>query len=274
MPAKKTSVAMKTAELSAEDQARKDKVDLLVRDLEIQTEKLIKDKEREVEAAATSITTMYKVALMSIPDHIKNAPWDSFMKTTEGQISALNVSLEVEAQVSQVTSAIKSTRKPRKAALANTAVRASARKRNMSADRNLETPASSRNHNRRNVMETPQNLNPAKTPLMTPMITPKFDTSQLTKTARRMVRENEIAVSLNGSPVMPYINPRSKAAKTARANLAQVPLAGGQTLNLPMDGFELEGDSVDDEQLRQLEELTKNLQKSVANIKANRGKEN
>ena len=41
-----------------------------------------------------------------------------------------------------------------------------------------------------------------------------------------------------------------------------------------MDGFELEGDSVDDEQLRQLEELTKNLQKSVANIKANRGKEN
>ena len=37
---------------------------------------------------------------------------------------------------------------------------------------------------------------------------------------------------------------------------------------------ELEGDSVDDEQLRQLEELTKNLQKSVANIKANRGKEN
>ena len=229
---------------------------------------------------------------MSIPDHIKNAPWDSFMKSTEGQISALNVSLEVEAQVSQVTSAIKSTRKPRKAALANTAVRASARKRNMSADRLAETPASSRNHNRRNVMETPQNLNPAKTPLMTPMITPKFDTSQLTKTARRMVRENEIAVSLNGSPVMPYINPRSKvrnyskvfqgrfnisclqAAKTARANLAQVPLAGGQTLNLPMDGFELEGDSVDDEQLRQLEELTKNLQKSVANIKANRGKEN
>ena len=61
MPAKKTSVAMKTAELSAEDQAKKDKVDLLVRDLEIQTEKLIKDKEREVEAAATSITTMYKV---------------------------------------------------------------------------------------------------------------------------------------------------------------------------------------------------------------------
>ena len=58
-----------------------------------------------------------------------------------------------------------------------------------------------------------------------------------------------------------------------KTNHAQVPLNGGQTLNLPMDGFAPLED-VDDEQLRQLELLTKNLQQSVANIKANRGKEN
>ena len=65
-----------------------------------------------------------------------------------------------------------------------------------------------------------------------------------------------------------------KAWTAAKTNLAQVPLMGGQTLNLPMDGFSLEADSVDDLQLKQLEELTRNLQQSVANIKASRGKEN
>ena len=58
-----------------------------------------------------------------------------------------------------------------------------------------------------------------------------------------------------------------------KTNHAQVPLAGGQTLNLPMDGFAPLED-VNDEQLEQLKLLTENLQKSVANIEAKRGKEN
>ena len=41
-----------------------------------------------------------------------------------------------------------------------------------------------------------------------------------------------------------------------------------------MDGFSLEADSVDDVQLKQLEELSRNLQMNVANIKASRGQEN
>ena len=147
---------------------------------------------------------------MKIPSHLKNAPWDTFMESHSSE--SLNVSLEVETQVQQLKSAIKSTRKPRKAALANTAVRASARKRIKSADANLETPASSRS--RRNVTEavTETPLNTLQTPFTgrTPMITPKFDTSQLTKTVRRMAKENEVAVSLNGSPIMPYLNPKSK----------------------------------------------------------------
>ena len=111
-------------------------------------------------------------------------------------------------KVQQLKSAIKSSRKPRKAALANTAVRASARKRNISADACLETPVQPRS--RRNVMETPQNSAQTNFNGRTPMITPKFDTSQLTRTVSRTLRENEVAVSLNGSPVMPYLKARSK----------------------------------------------------------------
>ena len=137
---------------------------------------------------------------MNIPDNIKNAPWDSFMSSQGKDTSALDVSREVEKEVQEITSAIKSKRKPRKAAT-STAVRASARKRNMPANVNLQTPATSRNS--RLVLETPQAAAPSSYS-MTPMITPKFDTSQhLTRTVSRMARENEVAVSLNGSPIMP-----------------------------------------------------------------------
>jgi len=203
---------------------------------------------------------------MQIPEHLRNAPWDSFMKSQGETNPALDVSLEVESKVQQLKSAIKSSRKPRKAVLANTAVRASARKSNNVTDASLETQANSRN--RRNVQETP--LNSAKTPFtgMTPMITPKFDTSQMTRTVSRAARENEVAVSLNGSPITPCLGHKSKAGKAVKTNHAQIPLAGGQTLNLPMDGFQLDKDSVDDEQLKQLEKLSKNLQNSLKNIKA------
>ena len=62
MPGKKrTTVAKKAAALSPEDLAKREMVDLLIKDLEVQTEQLIKDKQREIDAVATSITTMYKV---------------------------------------------------------------------------------------------------------------------------------------------------------------------------------------------------------------------
>ena len=63
-----------------------------------------------------------------------------------------------------------------------------------------------------------------------------------------------------------------QAWKAIKTNHAQVPLSGGQTLNLPMNGFAPLED-MDDEQLQQLKLLTKNLQQSVANIEARRGKE-
>ena len=146
---------------------------------------------------------------MKLPEEVKNAPWDSFLHNM-GEESPLNVSLEVESQVQQLKSAMKSSRKGRKAAAPpSQAVRSSARKRNISADSVLETPLQPRRTNR-NVMETPANT--AQTPFVgrTPMITPKVDPSQLTNTARRVAREHEVFFSVNGSPVMPHLNPNSK----------------------------------------------------------------
>ena len=37
--------------------------------------------------------------MMKLPEHIKNATWDSFMEQQEGENDGLNVSLEVETQV-------------------------------------------------------------------------------------------------------------------------------------------------------------------------------
>ena len=37
--------------------------------------------------------------MMKLPEHIKNATWDSFMEQQEEENDGLNVSLEVETQV-------------------------------------------------------------------------------------------------------------------------------------------------------------------------------
>ena len=150
---------------------------------------------------------------MKLPEEVKNASWDSFVNNV-GEENPLNVSLEVESQVQQLKSAMKSSRKGRKAAQPSQAVRSSARKRNISADAVMETPVQSRRN--RNVMETP--LQTAQTPFVgrTPMITPKVDLSQLTNTAKRVAKEHEVFFSVNGSPVMPHLNPNSRVRNTSK----------------------------------------------------------
>ena len=39
----------------------------------------------------------------------------------------------------------------------------------------------------------------------TPMITPKFNTSSISRTVSRVARANEVLVSLDGSPVIPQV---------------------------------------------------------------------
>ena len=75
-------------------------------------------------------------------------------------------------------------------------------------------------------METP--LNTAKTPFMgrTPMITPKVDMSQLTNTAKRVAKEHEVTFSVNGSPVMANVDPRSKVRNLSILAFYTLPVYG------------------------------------------------
>ena len=76
---------------------------------------------------------------------------------------------------------------------------------------NLQTPAQARG--RRGVLETPANSRDpglAAAGLMTPMITPKCDTSNLSRTVTRLAKKDEVCFSLTGSPVAPYVSNKSK----------------------------------------------------------------
>ena len=76
---------------------------------------------------------------------------------------------------------------------------------------NLQTPAQARG--RRGVLETPANPRDpglAAAGLMTPMITPKCDTSNLSRTVTRLAKKDEVCFSLTGSPVAPYTTNKSK----------------------------------------------------------------
>ena len=46
--------------------------------------------------------------------------------------------------------------------------------------------------------------------LMMPMITPKCDTSNLSRTVTRLAKKDEVCFSLTGSPVAPYTTNKSK----------------------------------------------------------------
>ena len=63
------------------------------------------------------------------------------------------------------------------------------------------------------MLETPANSRDpglAAAGLMTPMITPKCDTSNLSRTVTRLAKKDEVCFSLTGSPVAPYVTNKSK----------------------------------------------------------------
>ena len=75
-----------------------------------------------------------------------------------------------------------------------TVTRTSSRRRVISkthSDSALETPATS-SRSRAQVLETPANNRFPMHPLQTPMVTPKFDTTQLTRTVSRVAKAGEV----------------------------------------------------------------------------------
>merc|ERR1719158_2430193 len=177
------------------------------------------------------ILTFYKLEMMKIPTDVRNSSWSEFyQKSIVQEENVLNVSnavssclddsvfTKVDQQVSQLKSAMKTARKrgARKENMPESAVRASTRKRNPSADKdyetvtrtssrsrtrgltdstNLQTPATTGRRGRA-VAETPANTVAPQYMGMTPMVTPKFDTSKVSGTVGRTARKQEVLMSL------------------------------------------------------------------------------
>ena len=80
----------------------------------------------------------------------------------------------------------------------------------------METPANTRKgRSAKNEMTTPANTRAPPNKGRTPMITPKFDTSQaLSRTVSRVARKNEVLVSLSGSPVVGVTAKATKAEES------------------------------------------------------------
>eukprot|EP00092_Neocalanus_flemingeri_P014425 GFUD01015560.1.p1 GENE.GFUD01015560.1~~GFUD01015560.1.p1 ORF type:complete len:310 (+),score=74.80 GFUD01015560.1:97-1026(+) len=294
MPPKKkgrtTRAKPKIVTLTPEEQKARDQCDLLLKDFDKQCEMTVNEARREVDTVAASINTLYKLELLKLPQDVKNMKWDVYYKQSleEGYnplalsdaiSNCMDDSLcaTVDTQVSQLKSAIRTTAKKRgnkkvstenqPASATRTSSRSRATSRVLSDSSNLETPANSRSTRgtakNTSAMATPANNRPPPNMGKTPMITPKFDTSALARTVSRVARSNEVLVSLSGSPVIPHLNPKSKAARAQESQAVLIPLGGGETLNIPLGGTqEMDSAHLDDDQIDRLEEL----QKSLANM--------
>lgn len=286
MPPKKkgrtTRAKPKIVTLTPEEQEARDQVDLFLKDYDKNVEMTIKEAWRDVETISASINTLYKLELLKLPQEVKDMKWDDYYQQSldKGQnplalSEAVSTCLEdsicanVDTQVSQLKSAIKTTTKKKgggRKRAANvsqappSATRSSSRNRTASGNSNTETPATTRRTRGANAMTTPANT---KAPLnmgRTPMITPKFDTTNMSRTVSRVARANEVLVSLSGSPV----TVGSRASKLADSEqVLPVPLGKGQTLNVPL-GHDTNTnlEHLDEEQLNKLEEI----QRSLANM--------
>ena len=166
------------AQMSPEDQEKRDQCDLLLQDFDKTCEATIKEVEREMESLLNSLTTTYKVSMMKVPDEVKQQSWQEFCQQNGGSNlsdigntanNCLDDSIvKVDTQVAAMKSAMKTAKKRGRANSAKEnsgpggrELRQSARKRAVSADRggvSLETPASTKSRTRgRHIQETPVN---------------------------------------------------------------------------------------------------------------------
>jgi len=256
MPPKKKGRTTKKVVLTPEDQETRDQVDLFLKEYDMNREQTVKDAWRDVETISASINTMYKLELMKLSQEVKNMKWDDFFqqaldngKNPLALSEAISACLDdsicatVDTQVSKIKSAIKSTTKKRGRKKSNTENNPQRRSTRKSAKNEVTTPANTR-------------APPYKG--RTPMITPKFDTTQsMSRTVSRVARKDEVLVSLSGSPVVAVT---ARATKASDEQSVLVPLGKGETLCVPM-GQEVDAvvDHLDQEQIERLEELQQSL---------------
>jgi len=267
--------------LTPEDQLKRDQVDLFLRDFNCQCDLSIKELWRDKDAAVAQINTMYKLELMKLPQEVRDMKWDDYYNQSisagEDPLAlsrAITECLEdticskVDAQVSQVKSALRTTSKKRTKSATSpgknsrTTTRSRKRSKLLSASSCEESSAPSQLLPPRSnsALRTPAYSRRPRNVGKTPLITPKFDTSKGSRTVSRVARADEVLVSLSGSPVVAAV---AKKTSKSQENNALIPLGGGETLNIPL-GVDLESSvgHLDDEQLERLGEL----QKSLANM--------
>jgi len=221
------------ATLSPEDQQLRDQCNLLLADFDKQCENLKAEAVREAKAAADSIATLYRLEMMKIPMETKVMKWEDYYE--QNSRSALGLSKAVaEAVDDSVVEAVDTQVEVIKTAIKNTTVKKAARKKRAGyGDENIEPPTVTRTSSRRRViskthsdsaletpatssrsraqvLETPANNRFPMHPLQTPMVTPKFDTTQLSRTVSRVAKAGEVLMSLSGSPVAPAVSARTK----------------------------------------------------------------
>jgi len=271
------------AQMSPEDEEKRDQCDLLLQDYDKTCEATIKEVEREMETLLSSLTTTYKVRMMKVPDEVKQQLWQEFCHQNGGSNlsdigneanNRLDDSIvKVDTQVAAMKSAMKIAKKRGRANSAKEnsgggrELRHSTRKRAISTDRggvSLETPVSIKSRTMgRHIQETP--VNQGK--VLQTLITPKFDTRNLARTVTRAARAEETLVSLSGSPVAAVSNSRSKAVREFAKTHVSFPIGSGQTLNLPVNQeFDFPG-QMDDEAMKQLEDFTEALKSSILQMK-------
>lgn len=274
------------AALSPEEQQLRDQCNLLLADFDKQCENLKAEAVREAKAAADSIATLYRLEMMKIPMETKVMKWEDYYE--QNSRSALGLSNAVaEAVDDSVVEAVDNQVEVIKTAIKNTTVKKAARKKRVAGygDENMEPPTVTRTSSRRRViskthsdsaletpatssrsraqvLETPANKRFPMHPLQTPMVTPKFDTTQLSRTVSRVAKAGEVLMSLSGSPVAPAVSARTKAGKELSNQNALIPLGGGNTLNMPLEETDLGIDltaELDNEQMARLELLHRNI---------------
>ena len=246
MPPKRRNTRQKAVkQLTEEEQLKRDQCDLLIKDLEKNMETIINEARREKDALISNAITMYKLEMMKLPTDVKNMKWDDyFNKSVDQDNNILNVSnvvdnclddtvcVKVDQQMDMLKSAMKTAKKKGRPKKENdpgtvrkssrsksadqtvggdTVTRTSSRSRTrgLTDASNLQTPAQGRSRRGMAVPETPANSGPPSYVGMTPMVTPKFDTTNLSRTVTRVARNDEVLMSLSGSPVAPS-GPRSK----------------------------------------------------------------
>ena len=207
-----TKSKAKVTPLSPEDQLKREKVDLFLKDFNHQCDLSLKEMWREKDAAVSCINMMYKLELMKLPKEVREMRWDDYYnqaidagKDPLALSKAITACLEdsicgqANAQGSQVKAAMQPAPEKRsKSNFSSTSSDVGSCKEVTVARKRLP-PRSCK------TMNTPANY--PGPPIMgkTPMITPKFDTTKLSRTVSRVARADEVLVSLSGSPVVPSV---------------------------------------------------------------------